>query len=1197
MQDSKGNRFILERSGLSQSHRNSAMLDGDYFRIDNKSTSDLIKFILEFADNLVYYNIDNQPDGTFRSVLEGDDTIDIIMLASFKTKDLEKEYKNHLQEYLKTQNHEPLCRFLIAQFFQILNWNNAFEQSQNIKNEIKRFTENEVVKVFTVFYNYCKSESEVLIAKLNLFPPSWHQAKPILIESKDKVKLMNRIFGSVLSLLNEMVEIGKVYQKIRLNEFQKINPQIALLLTYLDLFTEAQKELNNQTSRHLKYYYSEVLNIDRKKTIPDKVYLFPVVSQNKSEFAIPKETVFLAGKEVKYKTDREFVVSKVSCDSFKAICRDQVAAQENNKSLIEYYHIPDKYIPETASAGYSKNTLGWAISHPSLNLHEGTRKVRFKFVLERFSMHLLKRRLANLAEMGSGDEILQHALSVKHSTNEDWNTLDEDQTETKIIKDADGIEKLAIDLLLYETSQPIAPFLKEFQQDIVAKDPIVMFRVNPQNPSLSNIFFDLVYTHLSFEIDVLGISSLALQNDFGPLDQATPFLPFGPTPTIGSSFLIGHPTIFTAPLKELFVNINWFNIPDNDNGFSEHYKGYSYIDSNQVFKCKLSMLNEKIWQPDEDNQMINLFEDVEMEESPELSPINDFRGIDNIEIDKINVAKPNPIGFNQQVKKSQSGWLKMELCYPPNGFGYKEYGELVKKGISEGVKSKKIVMPPNEPWMPQMKSISIDYSTEIHFDFSGMNKLFHIHPYGVENIRLGRKKQIQFLPLTYQGGELFIGISKVKPPQVFNIFFKLSDYISDFLPEDRHYQWSVLNGGKWELLEQNQILEDETHGFIQSGYIALDLNQKIDINSGGILPEGLLWLKLSVNTSINFFQNILDIRSEAIVAHFYPEASEGTGRIEANQITGTEKYISGIDNILQPYPSFGGRGAENYNQYINRVSERLHHKNRSSSFWDFEHIILEEFPDINRVKCLPNTTIDLQSKPGHVLNVVVPNVQTLNNNSHIPAFPQNHLEKIKRHLEQTSSPFANIEVVNPKYEEIKLKFNVKFNKGLNYRHYSEVLQQELIKFLNPWLNNAQSQLDFGVSIKGASIIYFIEKLPYVNVITNLTVLQVIGKRIVPRDLTKSSNITIEPSTPISIFISSNKHIIQVISDEVEETGGLEDMSLGNDFIIEAYDNAYSEVNQGIENYTLGVDFILPEDEDNLESKEDCFLQLKNKNHG
>lgn len=1213
MNTTEQHKYLIERSGTNQAERALDFLHPDYFKVDDRSTSDMVKFVLDYSENLVYYNIDNKPEGTFRSVFEGDDTIDMLLLSSYEIQDVEERFNHLLNKYKSDSNPHELFDLYFNLFFQINSWSSAFENSRELKDEINHFIANEVVKVFAAFKKYIENINHNSANKLNFFPSTWLTASPVNINQTNDVLFFNRLFSSIKKLIKEMIHLGKTHLDKQLNHYHKINPQIALLLTYIDLYQEVKNEINKQTNRHLTHYYQEVLQFKYKKIIPDNVHLFPQIAQNRSNIAIPAGSSFPAGKDkngkdIKYITLKEFIVSKVKAKKTLAICRDDSKPLPFEHSLIDFFHIPSSIFSPIIAKGYSKQTPGWAISHPSLMLKEGVRRISFKYNLERFSLHVLKVRLTNWQKQNDSNnpyELLLHAINVSHSNINGWINVPEEYSESKIIVDEDGCEKLVISVLLNEIDEPVTNFGDNIENENFGKElPVFKFHPTPSNSSMCNLFFDLIFTQVDIGIDVLGVKDFDLQNDFGQLDKTSPYQPFGPTPHIGSSFFIGHRTIFTHPLKELFINLQWYNTPDTDNGFAEYYNGYSYINSNTVFKTRISILNNKQWIPDDELQMVSLFEDVEMEDAPEITPINDFRGIDNIDIDKIQLDGSDSTGFNSFISKARSGWLKLELCYPPNGFGNKEYTELVKKSISEGIKTKKVALPPNEPWIPQLKELSIDYSTNITINFQQNNsadvtKFYHILPFGITELPVSRRKNVYLIDPIKEGGELYIGLENLEAPQSFNIFFKISDYISDYLPQDKSYEWYILNGSKWEIIEGNQIIDDETNGFIQSGYITFDINKSIDPQNGGMLPKGFTWIKLVVASKIYFFSNILDIQCEAITATFNAEENAiSTGQIAPNLITASENFISGIVEIKQPYPSFGGRDPEDPNKFITRVSERLRHKNRMITIWDYEHLILEEFPEINRVKCIPNTNIDLKIKPGSVLNVVVPFIRNLNSASHIPVLPRNYLEKVRRFVQQKSSPFANVEVTNPIYEEVKLKFNVKFHKGLNYRHYTEVLQRELIRFFSPWLFDAGSQLDFGVSIRAASIIYFLEKLPYIDVVTNLSLLQIVDKRIIPKDLSQNSNVTIQPTTPISIFISSDRHIINVTSDELDELEGIEDMSLENDFILEGISEDESMFsNDGINNLTLGVDFILPGENEIIEEEQDCFLILKENNNG
>src|SRR5690606_13311893 len=81
-------------------------------------------------------------------------------------------------------------------------------------------------------------------------------------------------------------------------------------------------------------------------------------------------------------------------------------------------------------------------------------------------------------------------------------------------------------------------------------------------------------------------------------------------------------------------------------------------------------------------------------------------------------------------------------------------------------------------------------------------------------------------------------------------------------------------------------------------------------------------------------------------------------------------------SVQQPYPSFGGKPPESDNEFNTRVSERLRHKDRALTIWDFEHLVLQEFPKLHKAKCLNHTyakdaVID-ELSPGNITLSVIP---------------------------------------------------------------------------------------------------------------------------------------------------------------------------------------------------------------------------------
>ena len=65
-----------------------------------------------------------------------------------------------------------------------------------------------------------------------------------------------------------------------------------------------------------------------------------------------------------------------------------------------------------------------------------------------------------------------------------------------------------------------------------------------------------------------------------------------------------------------------------------------------------------------------------------------------------------------------------------------------------------------------------------------------------------------------------------------------------------------------------------------------------------------------------------------------------------------------------------------------RVSERLRHKARAITIWDYEHLILEAFPLIHKVKCLNHTkSVDADYNEvlhGHVTIITIHDMRQRN---------------------------------------------------------------------------------------------------------------------------------------------------------------------------------------------------------------------------
>jgi hypothetical protein len=215
------------------------------------------------------------------------------------------------------------------------------------------------------------------------------------------------------------------------------------------------------------------------------------------------------------------------------------------------------------------------------------------------------------------------------------------------------------------------------------------------------------------------------------------------------------------------------------------------------------------------------------------------------------------------------------------------------------------------------------------------------------------------------------------------------------------------------------------------------------------------------------------------------ETSHLAAPLKAGTISKLFNSQAEIKKISQPYDSFDGRMQEQDNNYYTRVSERLRHKNRAITIWDYERLTLEQFSYLYKAKCLNHTNDVTETAPGCVRVIAVPDMSRKSTgNLFEPRISNNKRKKIKDYLGALNCPFADLQVQNPQYEAIKVKCEVKIREGLDVNAHIERLKTDVDKFLSPWAFDESRGIDFGGTMHRSQIIYFMEKLPYVDFVTD-----------------------------------------------------------------------------------------------------------------
>lgn len=959
----------------------------------------------------------------------------------------------------------------------------------------------------------------------------------------------NPTFENSFELLRIKDDINTIIEDYK--KEASLTPHLTLFIAFLLLLENSKQRFNAITKRHLDFYYKNILHIEKLAATPDKVHLLFELAKNATQQKTEAQTAFDGGKDAigksrVYKSSEEFIANKATVSHLKNVFHDNVNKKivastiansydglggkfpDENTQYWPFGHTDDNY-PTLPNA-----TLGFAIASPILVLSEGKRSIEISFTFENEianadANQIMEYMAVYLTTDKGWFEVpeISSAITIKngttYSTSTDANVM---KIAFQLDENVDPITNYNTKVLgtEFESALPIAKFIL----DTSVEDGFELYRSLAQNTLES----------ITIKVDVQNIKSVLLENDNSTINALKPFFPFTTIPVIGSNFYINYPEVFTKNWENIDAVIAWKNTPIN---FKEHYKTYksssiksistiaftdSLINSSNAFitageivnndgyfKYDLDILSNNLWTENQNNQTLFTLSEG---------------------IFKTNLRILNS-GFNTEKK----GQLKMTL---KTSFLHNLYPKIYALALSSLNKN---VLLPNEPYTPLAESLILDYTaseTSVFKEESSKpleetyneNKaqLFHIHPFGYSeehtylktNLDFVTNKDTYLVPTYCIGGELFIGLENTEELQQITLLFQVLEGSENPLTESfsgkQKIEWSVLGSNEWKTLEYSDILLNETDNLLTSGIFKFNLPKEATQDNTK-LPKNYIWLKAKMHKKYDVVCKMTGIHAQVVLATFEDNLNDlshlETG-LSANTISKLSQRISNVKAITQPYNSFDYKPAESDSDYYRRISERLRHKNRAITMWDYEHIILQEFPELFKVKCLNHTSETSFQAPGNVTLVIVPD--TVNKNVfdiYQPRVSTATLNKIQDHITQLNSMHINTFVINPNYEVVVVSLAVKFKVGFDVNFYSQELGSDITKFLSPWAYDNTIPITFGVSVHISLLIDYLEKLGYVDYLEDVELIKDGGK---PQKV-------VSPSNPKSILVSAkaNEHII------------------------------------------------------------------------
>jgi hypothetical protein len=953
------------------------------------------------------------------------------------------------------------------------------------------------------------------------------------IEHAANHNLFTGIFDTYLSTYTKIIQEAEAELLKTLESYDAHTPHYALFLSFLMLFRFTQTHINTITQRHLDFYYKEVLRLQPRKAEANKVHVLGELAKQVDSYLLKQGTLLKAGKDslkkdVNYQLDDDSVFNKAKVAQlktfYKAASADSInepgtpTVKQNNTGRVfaspatntddgieakltsankEWQPFVHKVYKEAEleRIAMPKAQLGFALASHYLYLTEGERKVFVRLVMNDNS-----------------------ALNGKHiecylTAEKEWYKVESLTIASAGKKLSDGTTNCAEISFTIPGSVPAIVNYNAAKHGGTFNVALPMLKIYLVNDDASiyeyEAFKDLTITKTEIRVEVgmdgsysqKGLKNLQLSNDFGVLDASKPFMPFGTRPTAGNRLVVGNKEIFSKKNAALKLNLEWKDLPTSRNDIS-----FADLNGSNYPNIAINKLEEGIWKPLDTYEEIFEDEGSTGVKTTRQIPLSE-KSFDNSIVSYSEEYAPYSINGNK-------GFVALQLT---QSFGHKEYlvtltDYLVRK--ANNVTTDDISLPA-EPYAPTLQSIYASYSAYCTNDLTAATaaafdsreiSFFHIYPFGdgEQHSYLNPAENVYLLPQfkhSVEGetnshiGEFYIGIEKLNPNEGVNILFQVMEGTTNpkiEKPKDQHIYWAFLSDNKWIEFDSSDY-SDNTLQLVQSGIISFAIPAEAT-TANTILPGGYIWLRAAVTEAAEAVCDLISVDAQASVATFVNNENADdflNTALPAETVAKLKIPDASVKKITQPYSSFGGRPKENDDHFYIRVSERLRHKARAITVWDYEHLVLEAFPEIYKVKCLNHTQIEdgvyHEVKPGYVSIITIPSQQNHNDANPLkPYTQQSTLTNIENFLRKRISCFVNLRACQPQFEEVRLEFSLKlFDQYKDFTFYSNKLKEEITQFLSPWAFGNTSAIDFGGKIYKSVLINFIEERYYVDFITDV----------------------------------------------------------------------------------------------------------------
>lgn len=934
----------------------------------------------------------------------------------------------------------------------------------------------------------------------------------------------------------------------------RMEPSQALLYSFIDQLHQLSSRFNERWSGYAYWYLNDYLGIAALPPVPDKVWL-AFVKGDLPQVSLPSGTTFhlKSGNQTvrTYKLDETVELQAVTLEKTCSL-----HWRKEKKILPAGYlnFITSMRINNAPTSEYS----GLIVTSPSLLYQEGKRcisvtfrpannqwKVYLKKSIDRLNVYIHDRKAERL-----WFDIFNHAFLLKISIADGWKEIREYTVKvSEEMQEAD----LTVKFILPEEF-PETTGCQEETHRLTSAYPAIRISPNPDAWLYPYSWLkEFLLSQIIIEAQVENNGRIELYNELGRVDSSKPFPPFGVQTERGAWLVAGNYEMSLKKVRSADLSIQWQQLPTDADGLYGYYRKYENETNNHSFRVSTQYLSDYHWQQTPDKRLLPLFSSIKRDRQGESLPngkLSEKSCLSGIHTERMVPALLTEEEYEYSIR-SRTGFIRLVLEEPEMGFGEQRYRRLFTRQMLRQTFRKQGGDLLNPPLNPIIEKISLNYHSrdviDLHQPRPVGTEVWQIYPFGLVSSFSGSPQpSVSFAYGLNTDANLLFAFSGVRGGETISLFL-------EFLPNGREcgkdslplIVWYWGNGYQWQEAPPETILSDGTHSLTTSGRIHIQIPDKVD--ESFFDNQGKLWLRAGVAKHEEQLSEILSthIHAGLLVQELSGEAPPDTEdfKEEAYELVAGKK-LPGVREFRPITTFYGGRAGECNRRKQLRFSGYVTHRGRAVTPRDYERLVLQTFPEVGKAKCIFETEGEPDNR-GKVRLILIP---TLQKSPYIdrPLARSYLMWQVEEFIQGCCSAYAEVEAINPVYEEIFVRCNICFHESYSLAPCKARLNELFNDFIAPWQTRKALPF-FNYSLRMRVLYQKVGQLNFVKEVKQLSLLRISRQQgVVSTHEYKKKEAVISPAHPHIVFVPGKRHLIE---SQLQPSFGINEMEVNETFII------------------------------------------------